>query len=41
MANFDWRARLREGVVIPAHPLALKKNRTLDVNRQKSSQVIT
>ena len=23
MAPFDWRQRLREGVVIPAHPLAL------------------
>ena len=36
MANFDWRARLREGVVIPAHPLALTKNRTLDEARQAS-----
>ena len=34
MANFDWRARLREGVVIPAHPLALTKERTLDEERQ-------
>jgi len=34
MANFDWRARLREGVVIPAHPLALKENRTMDELRQ-------
>jgi dihydrodipicolinate synthase/N-acetylneuraminate lyase len=34
MANFDWRARLREGVVIPAHPLALTKDRTLDEKRQ-------
>jgi dihydrodipicolinate synthase/N-acetylneuraminate lyase len=34
MANFDWRARLREGVVIPAHPLALTKNRALDEGRQ-------
>jgi dihydrodipicolinate synthase/N-acetylneuraminate lyase len=34
MANFDWRARLRQGVVIPAHPLALTKNRTLDEQRQ-------
>jgi dihydrodipicolinate synthase/N-acetylneuraminate lyase len=34
MASFDWRARLREGVVIPAHPLALKKDRTLDEQRQ-------
>jgi dihydrodipicolinate synthase/N-acetylneuraminate lyase len=36
MANFDWRARLREGVVIPAHPLALTKDRTLDENRQSA-----
>lgn len=28
------RERLHEGVVIPAHPLALKKDRTLDVRRQ-------
>jgi dihydrodipicolinate synthase/N-acetylneuraminate lyase len=34
MANFDWRARLREGVVIPAHPLALTSARTLDEKRQ-------
>ena len=34
MANFDWRARLREGVVIPAHPLALTKDRQLDEDRQ-------
>ncbi len=34
MANFEWRARLREGVVIPAHPLALKENRTMDEARQ-------
>src|SRR5580700_3370052 len=34
MANFDWRARLRGGVVIPAHPLALTKERRLDENRQ-------
>jgi dihydrodipicolinate synthase/N-acetylneuraminate lyase len=34
MANFDWRARLLEGVVIPAHPLALTNNRTLDEERQ-------
>lgn len=36
MANFDWRARLREGVVIPAHPLALTKDRRLDEERQMS-----
>jgi len=34
MGNFDWRARLREGVVIPAHPLALTKDRRLDEARQ-------
>jgi dihydrodipicolinate synthase/N-acetylneuraminate lyase len=34
MANFDWRARLSEGVVIPAHPLALTSARALDENRQ-------
>jgi len=34
MANFDWRARLREGVVIPAHPLALTRDRKLDEDRQ-------
>jgi dihydrodipicolinate synthase/N-acetylneuraminate lyase len=34
MASFDWGARLREGVVIPAHPLALTENRTLDEERQ-------
>jgi dihydrodipicolinate synthase/N-acetylneuraminate lyase len=34
MANTDWRARLKEGVVIPAHPLALTSARTLDERRQ-------
>jgi dihydrodipicolinate synthase/N-acetylneuraminate lyase len=34
MENFDWRARLREGVVIPAHPLALTARRALDEKRQ-------
>ena len=34
MANFDWRARRREGVVIPAHPLALTRDRKLDEDRQ-------
>jgi len=34
MASFDWRARLREGVVIPAHPLALTSARALDEKRQ-------
>ena len=35
MAPFDWRARLREGVVIPAHPLALTSSRKLDEDRQR------
>jgi dihydrodipicolinate synthase/N-acetylneuraminate lyase len=35
MAPFDWRQRLREGVVIPAHPLALTATRTLDEHRQR------
>ena len=34
MANFDWRARLKQGVVIPAHPLVLTSARTLDEKRQ-------
>jgi len=35
MAPFDWRQRLREGVVIPAHPLALTAARKLDERRQR------
>jgi dihydrodipicolinate synthase/N-acetylneuraminate lyase len=35
MAPFDWRHRLREGVVIPAHPLALTAARKLDERRQR------
>lgn len=35
MAPFDWRQRLREGVVIPAHPLALTAARKLDEGRQR------
>jgi dihydrodipicolinate synthase/N-acetylneuraminate lyase len=34
MANTDWLKRLREGVVIPAHPLVLTKERRLDEARQ-------
>src|SRR5581483_9970943 len=34
MAHFDWRARLRRGVVIPAHPLALTSARKLNERRQ-------
>jgi len=36
MAHFDWRRRLREGVVIPAHPLALRSTRKLDERRQRA-----
>lgn len=36
MAAFDWRARLQQGVVIPAHPLALSRERKLDERRQRS-----
>jgi dihydrodipicolinate synthase/N-acetylneuraminate lyase len=36
MAHFDWLARLREGVVIPAHPLALTASRKLDERRQRA-----
>jgi len=36
MANFDFRARLHEGIVIPAHPLALNRNRKLDERRQRA-----
>jgi dihydrodipicolinate synthase/N-acetylneuraminate lyase len=35
MAPFDWRARLLEGLVIPAHPLALTAARKLDEQRQR------
>src|SRR5262245_66211973 len=35
MAFFDWRARLRQGLVIPAHPLALTSARKLDEARQR------
>jgi dihydrodipicolinate synthase/N-acetylneuraminate lyase len=31
-----WRERLREGVVIPAHPLALTAERKLDERRQRA-----
>ena len=36
MAGFEWRARLREGTVIPAHPLALTAARKLDERRQRA-----
>jgi dihydrodipicolinate synthase/N-acetylneuraminate lyase len=36
MAHFDWRARLREGLAIPAHPLALTASRKLDELRQRA-----
>src|SRR5689334_21983333 len=32
----DWRAKLRTGVVIPAHPLALTAQRKLDERRQRA-----
>lgn len=32
----DWRARLRKGGVIPAHPLALTAERKLDERRQRA-----
>ncbi len=32
----SWRERLREGVVIPAHPLALTAERKLDERRQRA-----
>src|SRR5262247_840342 len=35
MASFDWRGRLQQGVVIPAHPLALTSSRKLDEARQR------
>ena len=31
-----WRSRLREGLVIPAHPLALNSRRELDPRRQRA-----
>jgi dihydrodipicolinate synthase/N-acetylneuraminate lyase len=36
MADFDWRAQLRQGTVIPAHPLALTQARKLDERRQRA-----
>ena len=38
MAVFDWRARLRAGTVIPAHPLALTSTRKLDERRQHKAK---
>jgi dihydrodipicolinate synthase/N-acetylneuraminate lyase len=35
MVPFDWRERLREGLVIPAHPLAVTSARKLDERRQR------
>ena len=32
----DWRSQLRQGIAIPAHPLALTKNRKLDERRQRA-----
>ncbi|MBS2547990.1 dihydrodipicolinate synthase family protein, partial [Catenulispora sp. NL8] len=36
MLTDDKRRRLREGMVIPAHPLALHEDRTLDPKRQRA-----
>src|SRR5436309_2223848 len=36
MDSFDWRVALRDGVVIPAHPLALNGDRKLDERRQRA-----
>ncbi len=35
-ASSDWRAELRRGLVIPAHPLALTAERQLDERRQRA-----
>src|SRR2546427_4687723 len=34
--QMTWRDHLREGAVIPAHPLALTANRKLDEQRQRA-----
>ena len=36
MDSFDFRAALREGLAIPAHPLALDARRCLDERRQRA-----
>jgi len=36
MARFDFRAHLRDGQVIPAHPLALTPERALDERHQRA-----
>lgn len=36
MADFDFRGALLEGLVIPAHPLALNSQRKLDERRQRA-----
>jgi dihydrodipicolinate synthase/N-acetylneuraminate lyase len=36
MTSTGWRAVLRQGVVIPAHPLALTASRKLDERRQRA-----
>ena len=36
MANFDFRKVLHQGIVIPAHPLALYSSRKLDERRQRA-----
>lgn len=35
-SNFNWRATLRQGTVIPAHPLALTADRKLDERHQRA-----
>ena len=34
--TFDFRSQLRQGIAIPAHPLALTSNRRLDERRQRA-----
>jgi hypothetical protein len=36
MESFDFRTVLQRGIVIPAHPLALNAQRTLDERRQRA-----
>jgi dihydrodipicolinate synthase/N-acetylneuraminate lyase len=35
-AEFNWRASFKAGVVIPAHPLALSRDRKLEEQRQRA-----
>src|SRR4051812_15239486 len=36
LMDFNWRKQLAEGLVIPAHPLALTSARKLDERRQRA-----